>query len=187
MHQKKASREAFFIFTMEDSICIGTLVATHGLDGSLILRHALGGRTSFPEVEAFFIETTKDSFLPYFKVEAKARTSTETILRFDGVHTPERARGLLKKRVWLPAAQAREHTARNAPISLLGYQVVADGKDLCPVLEVIEQPHQILLRGEVGGKEVLLPLNESTLVEIDHEGLRVLLDLPDGLLEVYLG
>jgi 16S rRNA processing protein RimM len=54
------------------------------------------------------------------------------------------------------------------------------------VLEVIEQPHQILLRGEVEGKEVLLPLNESTLVEIDHEALKVVLDLPDGLLDVYL-
>jgi 16S rRNA processing protein RimM len=65
--------------------------------------------------------------------------------------------------------------------------VVADGKELCKVLEVIEQPHQILLRGEVTGKEVLLPLNESTLVEIDQVGLKVMLELPDGLLEVYLG
>ena len=64
--------------------------------------------------------------------------------------------------------------------------IVADGRELCQVLEVIEQPHQILLRGEVDGKEVLLPLNESTLVEIDHQGLRVMLELPDGLLEVYL-
>jgi 16S rRNA processing protein RimM len=172
---------------MEEKICIGTLVATHGLDGTLLLRHALGGRTDFPGVEVFFIETSREGLLPYFPTEAKARNSSETLLRFDGIHTPERARGLLKKRVWLPASSARGLTARNAPISLLGFMVVVDGEDLCKVLEVIEQPHQILLRGEVSGKEVLLPLNESTLVEIDHEGLKVMLDLPEGLLEVYLG
>lgn len=172
---------------MEDKICIGTLVATHGLEGSLVLRHALGGRTDFQGVEVFFIETSKEGLLPYFPTEAKARNSSETLIRFEGVLTPERARGLLKKRVWLPAAEARSFTARNAPIALLGYMVVADGKALCRVLEVIEQPHQILLRGEVEGKEVLLPLNESTLVEIDQAGLQVILELPDGLLEVYLG
>jgi 16S rRNA processing protein RimM len=171
---------------MEDKICIGTLVATHGVDGSLILRHALGGRTDFPEVEVFFIETQKDGLLPYFPTEARIRNTSETLLRLEGIHTPERARGLLKKRVWLAASEARRLTAKNAPISLLGYMIVADGRELCEVLEVIEQPHQILLRGEVDGKEVLLPLNESTLVEIDHQGLRVMLELPDGLLEVYL-
>ncbi|MCE2833730.1 MAG: 16S rRNA processing protein RimM [Chitinophagaceae bacterium] len=171
---------------MEDKICIGTLVATHGLDGTLILRHALGGRTDFPGVSVFFVETSREELLPYFPAELRARNTSETFLRLDGVHTPERARGLLKKRVWLPASEARRLTARNAPISLLGYMVETEGKDLCKVLEVIEQPHQILLRGEVEGKEVLLPLNESTLVEIDHEALKVVLDLPDGLLDVYL-
>ena len=172
---------------MEDKICIGTLVATHGVDGTLILRHALGGRTDFPEVEVFFIETSKDELLPFFPTEAKVRNTSESFLRLEGIHTPERARGLLKKRVWLPASEARRLTAKNAPISLLGYQVVADGEPLCQVLEVIEQPHQVLLRGMVQEKEVLLPLNESTLVEIDHAGLKVLLELPDGLLDVYLG
>ena len=172
---------------MEDKICIGTLVATHGVDGTLILRHALGGRTDFPEAEVFFIETSKDELLPFFPTEAKVRNTSESFLRLEGIHTPERARGLLKKRVWLPASEARRLTAKNAPISLLGYLVVADGQDLCQVLEVIEQPHQILLRGTVQGKEVLLPLNESTLVEIDHAELKVMLELPDGLLDVYLG
>lgn len=171
---------------MEDKICIGTMVATHGVDGTLILRHALGGRTDFPDVEVFFIETSKDELLPFFPTEAKVRNTSESFLRLEGIHTPERARGLLKKRVWLPATEARRLTAKNAPITLLGYLVVADGEELCQVLEVIEQPHQILLRGMVQGKEVLLPLNESTLVEIDHAGLKVMLELPDGLLDVYL-
>lgn len=172
---------------MEDKICIGNLVATHGLDGTLILRHALGGRTHFPDVDVFFIETSTDNLLPYFPAEVKARSATETLLRFDGIASPERARGLLKKRVWLPASEARRLTSGNAPISLLGYLVITQGKELCKVIEVIEQPHQVLLRGEVDGKEVLLPVNESTLVHVDHAQMTVELDLPDGLLEVYLG
>jgi 16S rRNA processing protein RimM len=54
------------------------------------------------------------------------------------------------------------------------------------VLEVIEQPLQILLRIEIDGKEVLIPINESTLVKVDHKGEKIYVDLPEGLLDIYL-
>jgi 16S rRNA processing protein RimM len=64
--------------------------------------------------------------------------------------------------------------------------VVDQGKELATVLEVIEQPLQILLRLEMQGKEVLIPLHGSTLIEIDHKNKQVIVDLPEGLLNVYL-
>ena len=42
---------------MDNYIQIGTLVATYGVEGELILRHNLGKKTSFKGVEAFFLET----------------------------------------------------------------------------------------------------------------------------------
>ena len=54
------------------------------------------------------------------------------------------------------------------------------------MLEVIEQPLQILLRIEIDGKEVLIPINESTLVKVDHKGEKIYVDLPEGLLDIYL-
>jgi 16S rRNA processing protein RimM len=54
-------------------------------------------------------------------------------------------------------------------------------------LEVIEQPHQMLCRIEINGKEVLIPLNESTIEKIDGKKKQVKVKLPEGLLEIYLG
>jgi hypothetical protein len=59
-------------------------------------------------------------------------------------------------------------------------------QDEGPVLEVIEQPHQVLCRLEIETKEVLIPINEQTLNKVDHKSRSLLLTLPDGLLEVYL-
>jgi 16S rRNA processing protein RimM len=64
--------------------------------------------------------------------------------------------------------------------------VVEEGRELAVVLEVIEQPLQILLRLEMQGKEVLIPLHETTLIEIDHKNKQVVVSLPEGLLDVYL-
>ena len=54
------------------------------------------------------------------------------------------------------------------------------------ILELIEKPHQLLCRLDRKGKEVLIPLNEETLQKVNHKKKEVLVELPDGLLEIYL-
>jgi 16S rRNA processing protein RimM len=54
------------------------------------------------------------------------------------------------------------------------------------ILEVIEQTHQLLCRIEINKKEVLIPLNENTLRKTDHKRKEVTVQLPEGLLEIYL-
>lgn len=64
--------------------------------------------------------------------------------------------------------------------------MIDQGRDLGPIVEIIEQPHQVLCRLEIGTREVLIPINEQTLNKVDHKNKTVMLTLPDGLLEVYL-
>ena len=54
------------------------------------------------------------------------------------------------------------------------------------ILEVIEQPHQLLCRIDIEGKEVLIPLHEDTIQKIDRKARQVVVVLPEGLLDVYL-
>jgi 16S rRNA processing protein RimM len=68
----------------------------------------------------------------------------------------------------------------------LGYTVVEAGKELGKILEIIEQPHQLLCRLEIEGKEVLIPLHEDTILKVDKKKQQVIVELPEGLLEIYL-
>lgn len=172
---------------MEERIHIGKIVAVHGLDGTLVIRHDLGKPTTLQVSPALFLELAPGSLIPYFPLDGQSRSDTETLLRLEGVDTPEKARALLRKSVWIPEPVFRTLASRHAPISLLGYQVSASGRELGPVLEVIEQPHQILLRLEVEGKEVLLPLHADTIRRTDARKKRLEMVLPEGLLEIYLG
>ena len=72
------------------------------------------------------------------------------------------------------------------PASLLGYTIINNKEPLGEILELIEQPHQLLCRLEIKGKEVLIPLHEESLQKVNHKKKEVLVDLPDGLLEIYL-
>ena len=59
-------------------------------------------------------------------------------------------------------------------------------KLLGKVIEVIEQPTQLLLSIEINEKEVLVPINETTLEKIDHKNEKIYVLLPEGLLDIYL-
>ena len=163
----------------------GKLVAVHGLKGEFILKHELGKKTSLKDLKTIFIEDRKDSFLPWFIETAKARSATEIVLKLETINTREAAAKLSQKEVWLTEEDFKKSSAKSAPANLLGYTIIDSKKKLSEILEVIEQPHQLLCRIELNKKEVLIPINENFLKMIDHKKKEVIVELPEGLLDIY--
>ena len=165
---------------------IGKLVAVHGLKGELLLKHTLGKKTSLKGLQAIFIEEKKNSFLPWFIESIKIKSDEEIFLKLEEVNTREAAIKLVQKEIWIPEADFKKFSAKTSPGNLLDYIILNEEKNLGKILEIIEQPHQLLCRLEINNKEVLIPLNENTLQKIDHKKKQVNVQLPDGLLEIYL-
>ena len=170
---------------MNEYINIGKIVATFGVKGELILKHALGKKTNLKGIDAIFIEQQKNSYLPYFVQSSKAKDNEEMYVQIDGVASKESAHRLVQKNVWLLDEDFRKVAGKTAPIALLGYTLMNEGENLGPIEEVIEQPHQVLLRITLNGNEALIPLHEETLQQIDRKKKEVHVVLPDGLLEIY--
>ena len=171
---------------MTEYFKIGKLVAVHGLKGELLLKHKLGKKTSLKGLQAIFIEEKKNSFLPWFIESAKIKNEEEVYLKLEGVNTREASMKLVQKIIWVPEPDFKKFVAKTAPVNLPGYTIIHEDKPIGIILEVVEQPHQLLCRIEIKGKEVLIPLNEDTLKKIDHKNKQVIVELPDGLLEIYL-
>jgi 16S rRNA processing protein RimM len=171
---------------MSNYFNIGKLVATFGVKGELILKHSLGKKTSLNGLETIFIEEKKDELLPWFIEATRIKSDTEIYIKLEGLDAKEPAQRLVQRPIWLTADDFHKFAARSAPISLLGYHVLHQGEDLGEILEVIEQPHQVLCRIELNGKEVLLPVHTETLQKVDKNKKQVILDLPDGLLDIFL-
>lgn len=170
---------------MQQYFKIGKLAASTGLKGELILQHSLGKKTSLKGLETIFLEEKKDNLLPYFIEHAKIRSDTETILKIEGVDIVEAARKLTPKEVWLTADDFNKFAAKAAPIALLGFNLIDGDTDLGEIIEVIEQPHQVLCTILYKGNEALIPVHEESLLKIDKKNKKVFVEIPDGLLEIY--
>lgn len=171
---------------MSEYFKIGKLVAVHGLSGELLLKHELGKKTSLKGLQAIFVEDKKNSFIPWFIESAKIKTPEEVYLKLEGINTREAAIKLTQKEIWIPEIDFKKFAAKTAPASLLGYTIINNNVPLGQILELLEQPHQLLCRLEIERKEVLIPLHEETLKKINHKKKEVIVELPDGLLEIYL-
>ncbi len=164
---------------------IGKVVATFGLRGEVLLKHFLGKKTSLRGLQAIFIEEQKDSFLPWFINAVRIKSRDEIFLQLQDVSTREAAFKLTQKEVWIPEADFKKFSAKSSPINFLNFEIVDNNKILGKVTEVIEQPHQMLCKIEINNKEVLIPLNESTIKKVDKKYRQIIVQLPAGLLEIY--
>ena len=150
------------------------------------MKHVLGKKTSLKGLQAVFIEDKKKSFLPWFIQSATIKNEEEVYLMLEGVNVREAAIKFIQKELWVPEEEFKKFAAKSSPVNLLGYSIINEKQNLGVILEVIEQPHQLLCRLEIKNKEVLIPLNESSLIKVDHKKKEVLVQLPDGLLDIYL-
>lgn len=171
--------------TMSQYFKIGKLAASFGLKGELVLRHNLGKKTSLKGLETIFLEERKDDFMPYFISATNIKNETELYIKLEGVDSKERARKLTPKEVWITETDFKKFAAKSAPISLLGFHLISNEEDLGEIIEVIEQPHQIVCVIILDGKEALVPVHEESLDKIDQKNREIYVNLPDGLLDIY--
>ena len=170
---------------MKDYFSIGKIAATHGLSGEVVLQHALGKKTDLKGLQTIFIEEKKDSFLPYFVESTSIKNAGEVYIKLEGFNSKESARRLSQKEVWLLKPDFDKYAAKSSPISLLGYIMINAGEEIGEVIEVIEQPLQVLCKIIYHGNEALIPIHQESLEKIDKKKKQVYVNLPDGLLELY--
>ncbi len=63
--------------------------------------------------------------------------------------------------------------------------MVDEGEEIGEVIEVIEQPLQVLCKIIYKGNEALIPLHEESLLKVDKKKKQVHVNLPEGLLDIY--
>lgn len=168
-------------------VSIGFTRKTHGVKGEL----KCSVEEDFEEIVLkkgrVFLDQ-KGRKLPYF-VET-IRGAGEPIVKFEDVNTREDALMLQSKEMFLlesdlPLDFIVEDEEELAYGYVKGFRLV--DKTVGPVgtiEEVIEMPQQEMAVVRYKGREVLTPLNDRLIVKIDEKSREVLVDLPDGLLDM---
>jgi 16S rRNA processing protein RimM len=122
-----------------------------------------------------------------FLVQSIEFKGDDLIVKFEDVDNEIQAKKLSQKELFAEKIRA---TKKNEIITwndLTGYKVIDENHgELGTIEEVLEYPMQMIARCTFKEQEIMFPLNDDIVIEIDDAKNIVHVDLPEGLLDVYL-
>ncbi len=172
---------------LKDSIYIGQIAKLHGYKGGVSLFLDVTHPEEYMDMESFFIEI--DGILtPFFVESFKLKNKGFAAVKFQGVDSEQEARSLLKKKVFIPESELKELDESNFyDHEVIGYEVedVVKG-EIGKVTAIADLKQNPLLVIEFKDKEILLPIFEGLIVNVDRKLKRLKVKAPDGLIDLYL-
>lgn len=168
----------------EDCYHLGEVIKTHGLHGEVTISLDVDFPEDYKNLESILLRQ-KGKLIPFFVNHIAIRES-KALLKLEDVDSIDAAKELVKSRVYLPLTQLPKLVEGQFYFhDLIGCEVFAKKEKIGVVTEVYDLNGNELLSVDSDGKEVLIPIKDEILQKVDLPNKKIIVDLPDGLIELY--
>jgi 16S rRNA processing protein RimM len=171
---------------IEEAFYIGYVTKTKGLKGEvqIFFEYEEPDLLNFDVVFADY----SGKLVPFFVAAYKLQNNNTGNFYFDDIDHIDKAQPLLKKKLYLPLDKMPDRSQEDFHYNDLKGFIVTDETrgELGEIIEVNEYPQQFVATVAYKNIEILFPLNEDMIIEIDEEDGTLLVDLPEGLLDIYI-
>ena len=171
---------------METYCCFGKIIREKGLQGSLIVSIKPPLQDLIIKISSLFIEIKPTSFIPYFIEQKQIINQFQYQLFLKGISTKEQAINFIHKEIFVLQETYNQFIHIPTDKNWLGYKIIFQQKIIGIVENIIIQKFQTLVVTEINYKEVLIPIHNNSIIQINNQKKELEIDIPDGLLEIYL-
>lgn len=170
----------------EECFFLGTIVGKYSFKGEILAKLDTDSPKTYLNIDSLFIETPK-GLVPYFIVRSQLHKSSLLRLKFEGVDSESEAEALLKKELFLPLKMLPPLEGNQFYYhEIIGFSAI-DQFDL-PIgiiKSVNDSGPQPLFVIDAEGTEILIPVHDNFIRELDRVEKKISLDLPEGLLDIF--
>lgn len=166
-----------------DLVALGKVVRSQGSDGRLKLRLNEKGPTGFIGTRVYL---RRAEGLEAFDVEDLTLDRNAYILKLRGVDSLAAAEALAGREIYAAGSDFRRlGEDRFYDFQVIGCRVLTrDGTEIGTVEAILEAGGPVLLVVRRGDREVYVPFTEPICVKVDAKAGEVVIDPPDGLLDL---
>lgn len=163
--------------------------------GRILKSHGTGGQLRIQVEERFkgyvrkgaFIFIDLDGSKVPFEVTA-VDDYQHLVISLESMDHKQQSDLLAGKDLWIPMDQVKDRH-KNAPRHIKEIwedYVIRDASSavVYPIIRTEEFPQQLMAIIRIGDREVMIPLHEQLIEEIDREQKCILMHIPEGLLEL---
>lgn len=168
-------------FDPNEAVLVGRIGRPHGLSGSVTVELFTDApEERFASGATLFLDDGSVVTVVRFQ-----RTEKAPLIVLEGVDDRTRAEELRGRSLFIPVAARRSLTEGEFwPDELEGMEVVArSGEVIGTTVGVDVGQGQDRLRIRIGEREVAVPFVEEIVPEVDRISRRIVLDLPEGLID----
>jgi 16S rRNA processing protein RimM len=171
-----------------DCFHLGHIAKLHGYKGGVSLFLDVTNPSDYTALDSVFIDID-NNLTPFFVESMRMTTKGFAVIHFEGVTDEDYAKKILRKKVYLPAEILPELTGINFyDHEVVGFKVIDAKHGNVGILQcVVDLSVNPLLQIAKDGKEILVPLIEGVVQQVDRQAKELHIKAPDGLIELYLG
>ena len=165
---------------------IGVFGKPHGVKGELAFAFT---DDIFDRVDCDYLVCLMDGILvPFFIEEYRFKSDTTALVKLEGVDTADKARQFVNVEVYFPVRYRQDDINAGHPVTWNYFEgfLVKDARygALGKVLQVDDSTVNVLFVIARKDRELLVPVSEELVLDVDHANRIVKMRLPEGLLEL---
>lgn len=166
---------------------IGHIRKAFGYKGELIIEIVSGSSQSYEKLESAFLDL-KGARIPFIIESLSPRPDHTLLIKFKQIANREEAIKFLHCPVYVNVSQdATEDSEEISYEDLPGFLVRdVNYGDIGILDSILEYPEQDLFCIHAKGKEVLVPIVDDFIIEVDAQQKIIVLQTPPGLIDLYL-
>lgn len=173
--------------TKDQCYLLGYIVKTHGTKGQVVFHLDVDQPSDYDEMDSVFLEM-KGELLPYFIDSINLQKASRAIVQLEEIDTMEKGQALVGTALYMPLDTLDElGDGQFYYHEIQGFEIVDKTMGVIGMVgEVYSVATQNLISFDYQGNEALIPIVDNIVTSADREKKQVFVDLPEGLLEVYL-
>ena len=170
----------------EDCYELGYISKTKGLDGEVYVQLDVDEPENYQNLESVFLEIKKN-LVPYF-IQYIDFQDKKVVIAFEDIETLDQAKELVGTKLFLPLDNLPPlEKGQFYYHEVIGFQIIDQNRgELGKITQIYETGNQDLIAMQFQGKEVLIPLVDDFILNINREKNTLEVNLPEGLIDIYL-
>jgi 16S rRNA processing protein RimM len=169
---------------MENLVNIGYVAKVHGYKGEI--RITLNDGISVKKIKGLMFIEFAQKPVPFFIAQFSLPNDNSILIKLEDINNEQDAKELTGRQIWIEPTNVKIKKNEGVGDYIIGFDIIDEHKIIIGQVESLQNYNQLLIQTTIQEKEILLPANEETIIEINPRKKYIQLYIPEGLLNFYL-
>ncbi|MCW5518473.1 16S rRNA processing protein RimM [Aureitalea sp. L0-47] len=171
----------------KDCFFVGKIVKKYSFKGELLVKLDTDEPEQFLEMESVFVEKHKN-LIPFFIESISMHKSALMRIKFEDVSSEADADSLMGSELYLPLNLLPKLTGNKFYYhEIIGFTIVDTVfGTVGRVKSINDSTPQALFEIDRDGTEILIPISDAIIQNVDREAKTITIQAPEGLIDIYL-